>query len=209
MCVEKNSQNVIFTFVYLKNRIWTTAIGWTWPTHSHHIFFLLILDAVNCPAQVPVFCNKANGDTRRTLHLQLQRSSNREKNATYLPITCTYHLDVLLSHSRTRKIITGRESSILTRLFLRVVMLMNSLERWDHISLWNKVTASYKMVSSLSSVLYAASAWVPLSQPCRTWRQGDLHQHAAHDAPAVYCTVIEFLVSALGISCLLAQSMKK
>ena len=39
----------------LRNRIWTTATGRTWPKHSYHIFFLLVLEAVHHPAQVPVF----------------------------------------------------------------------------------------------------------------------------------------------------------
>lgn len=41
--------------------------------YSHHISFLLILDAANCPAQVPVSCNKAHGD-----------GSNRGEDAIYI-----------------------------------------------------------------------------------------------------------------------------
>ena len=63
-----------------QNRIWSTAIGRTWPKHSYHIFFLLVLEAVHHPAQVPVFSYKANGDARRTLHLQFPEAQNAEEH---------------------------------------------------------------------------------------------------------------------------------
>ena len=76
------------------------------------------MEAVHCPAQVPVFGYKANGDARRTLHLQLPNEAGTEVGEYAILIhtdththrhthTHTHTQDVFLILSRTRETVIG------------------------------------------------------------------------------------------------------
>lgn len=123
---SEESRSPIWTYIYLKNRIGATAVGCTRTPHSHHTLFLLILDAIRGSAQVPVFCNKANGDPRRTLHFQLRTKQwqwfgcfvcTMHTSVTHTHIhtyaapshLCMHTSGYVLSHSRARRINVGKE----------------------------------------------------------------------------------------------------
>ena len=83
-----------------------------------------------------MFGYKANGDARRTLHLQLPNEAETEVGEDAIVIhphththTHTHTLHVFLIFSRTREAVIGVESSIFPGLYLRVVCQENSLER--------------------------------------------------------------------------------
>lgn len=96
----------MFIFVYLKNRIWTTAIGGTWPKYSHHIFFLLILEALHHPAQVPA--TKPVVTPRGHCTSSCQWSRDRGEDAIFIHTHTPP--DIFLTYSRTRETIVGRDS---------------------------------------------------------------------------------------------------